>query len=138
MAERTRLPDTRNGVTQRFCLHTEPDDAIVCPGCGLRIEQPAREIHLYGTANRDAAGELREVFIGSQDRSGWVPSLEALAITLSVALQHGVPAPSILRHWRHMHGRPAGRVRVPWQTESYHATSLQDLLAAWLEWRFAR
>jgi hypothetical protein len=106
-------------------------------GAALAAKPPLDELRLYLTANVDSAGQPREVFVHTADRSGWVSSLEAIAILISLALQHGVPLLSITSKLRDMHGRPAGRVRVPWKAEGYwNAKSLPDLLGAWLAWRF--
>ena len=62
MSPRTRLPEDREGITQRFVVHVEDAD----------------DVHLYLTASVDAQGRPREIFVRTTDRSGWVSSLEAI------------------------------------------------------------
>jgi len=96
------------------------------------------ELRLHLTANVDAEGQPRELFVRTTDRSERVPALEAVAIVISVALQYGVPLVALTAKLRGMAGRPSGTARVPWRTEGRAPiSSLASLLATWLEWRFS-
>ncbi len=95
---RKRLPDTRAGSTHK----------IVCG-----------KVTLYVTVNHYPDGTAGEMFCKADE--GWQGWADALAVTASLALQHGCPLDSILSKWRGMRFAPDG---VPGQ-----GSSLPDAIA---------
>ena len=83
--DRSRPPVTRNGTTRKIRLG---------------------RVTLYVTLNRLPDGTPCEMF-GKADE-GNQGQLDALCLTASLAMQHGVPLALILRHWRGMRYPPDG------------------------------
>lgn len=114
-AKRKRLPDTRDSVTRR-----------------LRIGQEALTAHV-GLYEDGSPGE---VFVymdkpGSDDRG----YLDAVALCISVGLQHGVPLDAYVGKLRGMRFGKGGFTGDP---EFHSCTSTLDLVAQWLAKRFTQ
>jgi len=100
MSKRNQPPTNRTGETHKI-------------KCG--------NITIYVTINKDAKGRIVELF-GKSDEGyqGWV---NMLMLTASLALQHGCPLETIVRHWRHQRFEPS----------AFGCSSLPDAIAAKLE-----
>jgi len=62
------------------------------------------DIHLYVTVNKDKKGVEREIFVKATcGFQGWC---DALAVVISMALQHGVKFEDIMRKLRGMRFQP--------------------------------
>ena len=85
MTKRKRLPATREGATHKI-------------KCGA--------VTMYVTLNVDKDGAPVEMFIKSDE--GWQGWCDTLAVTASLAMQHGCPLETILRHWRGQRFAPDG------------------------------
>ena len=60
----------------------------------------------YITANKGPDGKLIEVFAKADE--GYQGQLDSLCIVISLALQHGTPAETIIRHLRYRRYPPEG------------------------------
>jgi len=79
------LPETRNGKTHKI-------------KCG--------PVSLYVTVNTGVDGAPAEMFVKADN--GWQGWADALAVTASMAMQHGCPLATILKKWRGMRFDPSG------------------------------
>jgi len=108
-----KLPDERPGITHKFTVG------------GLEG---------YATVNCYPNGTPAELFLTVHRVGGLERGMaSALAITISVALQHGVPLSKIVDKLKGMTFEPQGHTSnkaIPW------AKSLADYLGRWLEMRF--
>jgi ribonucleoside-diphosphate reductase alpha chain len=90
----------------------------------------------YLTVGMYDDGRPGEIFVKiAKEGSTLSGLLDALAVTTSVALQHGVPLSALTAQWRHTRFDPAGPTGNP---DVPLATSLTDYLAAWLDQRFGQ
>ena len=111
---RRRLPETRASVTRRLRLGPDAMTAHV----GLYDDGSPGEVFLY----YDKPGGLERGY------------LDALACSISIGLQHGVPLETYTAKLRGMRFGQGGFTGDP---EFHSCTSMLDLLAQWLESRFA-
>jgi len=117
--QRKKLPDDRRSISREFRIpwvHSNGDVDVM-------------EIHFdVGLFDDGAPGEvwIRAHKTGSL-ASG---SLNAAAIMISIALQHGVPLRTLTGKLRHMRFNPSGFTKDP---RFPSCTSPLDLLAQWLE-----
>jgi hypothetical protein len=124
---RTRLDDERYSITHEFEIITEAETHSFKITCGIF-----------------PSGRLGEVFMEvGKEGAQLTGMIDALAISLSIGLQHGVPLESYTTKFRYMCFDPAGFVQgVPillLQSISYStfiAKSPVDYLAAYLDWKF--
>lgn len=93
---------------------------------------------MHVTVNPYPDGRPGELF-AKLDKQGSTLSgfLDALAVSISIGLQHGVPLGSYTSKLRHMTFDPMGRVEGALGDEPKQVSSLLDLLGGWLERRFA-
>lgn len=113
MAERRHLPETRQSVTRRLRIGPEALTAHV----GLYEDGTPGEVFLY----YDKPGGLERGF------------LDAVALCISLGLQHGVPLGSYTQKLRGMRFGDAG---FTGDAEFHSCTSMLDLVAQWLSKRF--
>lgn len=123
MLERRRMPENRPGITRTFRLrykHKDGTDDIM---------------QVYLTASTYEDGSLGELFIRC-DRMGTMArgALDALGTMISLMLQYGIPLEAVTSKLRHMRFEPAG---LTGDQEFRMCTSVLDLIAQWLEKRFA-
>jgi ribonucleoside-diphosphate reductase alpha chain len=119
---RERLPVDRASYTRVFRLaRTRSNGETVI-------------VKFYFTAGLYEDGRVGELFIKA-DQQGTLASgaLDAVAILISMLLQHGVPLADILPKLRHMRFPPDGFTKDP---EIPSCSSPLDLLAAWLAKKF--
>ena len=125
---RVRLSDERPGLTHEFRIITVKETYNFKLTEGLYPDKRLGELFLA------VAKE------GSMIRG----TLDALMISLSIGLQHGVPLSSYTTKFRHMHFSPEGYVNGAPQAllahlgmhGSFQAKSPVDYLAAYLDWRY--
>ena len=115
---RVHLPAERESITHRF-----------------RLGDSKTGIKVYLVVGLLPDGQPGEIFLNVGGRNGSMERglLRVLAITASMALQHGVPLRKIMEKWRHEAFEPAGRTdnsRIPL------AVSLTDYVARWLGEKF--
>lgn len=124
---RERLPELRSGATRSFAVRVvETDDAT-----GKSI---TRHVKFDVTANVYPDGRVGEIFIHSEKMGAFVSgALDALATIMSIALQHGVPLGSMLEKLRRSRFGPGGYTG---DSTFRSCSSLFDLVAQWLEYRF--
>lgn len=118
------LPEVRGGVTRRFQIpHTHKDGT-------------KDTLKLYIIANTDEQGSLREVFIKA-DKMGGLASgaLDAVAMTISIGLQYGIPLEVFTTKLRHIHCSPFG---FTGDAEFHNCSSPFDLIAQFLDKRFGK
>jgi len=111
---RRRLEPDREGMTKR-----------------LRIHDKAGTLTVYATISKHPDGSLGELFLRADTKA--TPAvrglLSVLASTVSIALQHGVPAETILDKFRGTNFEPRGFT----QDEDHPMVgSILDYLARWL------
>ena len=110
--KRKKLPKEREGVTHHFTIGK--DDG-------------------YVTVSWYKDGRLAEVFVKMAKVGTTVSGfVDAWAMTLSIALQHGVPLQPILDKLKYTRFDPQG----PSGSQFGIVTSVVDYLAKWLEWKF--
>lgn len=118
--ERRRLPDDREGVTRKF---------EILPKMGADTESATS---FYISANcYPGTKRVGEIFLKC-DRHGSLASgvLDALAISLSVGLQHGVPVEAYTSKFVNTRFEPSG---FTGDKEYPRASSVVDLLGRWLQ-----
>jgi hypothetical protein len=136
---RDPLPDTRKSITRRFQLpyHREIIKQIdgVCPGCGkahaqFTVTTQIELMKIYFVVGLYDDGRPGEVFIKC-DRSGSLASgaLDAVAMTISIGLQYGIPLGVLIDKIKGSQFPPEGYTK---DQEFPRASSVLDLLARWL------
>lgn len=122
-ASREKLPNDRESLTRRFAIKY-PDEHT----------GEMHELKFYVTAGMYADGRLGEVFIRGDKVGGLIGgALDALAMAMSVALQHGTPLLALTKQLRSHRFGPSGRTGdAMFRT----CTSMFDLTAQWLEYMF--
>lgn len=120
--DRQRLADERAALTKVIRMHRTV------------AEGRTEEISCYVTLGLYPDGRPGEVFL-KVDRQGSTLSgfADAVAIALSVGLQHGVPIWAYSRKFRGMRFEPMGMTGDPDQP---FASSLLDALGTWLLKKF--
>ncbi len=123
-AIRERLPDERQSVTRKFKLPWRDERGEPEP------------LKVYVTAGFYDDGRLGEIFIET-DKEGTLASgtFDAVALAVSIGLQHGVPPEAYLSKFRGMKFEPNG---LTGDKKYPTATSILDLIARWLQDRLAK
>ena len=109
---RRKLPDERRGLTHRAVIG------------GHKV---------YLTTGEFEDGTLGEIFISVDKQGGALRVYDALAIAISIGLQHGVPLEDYVDKLRGMQFEPAG---VTGDAEIPMAKSIPDFVARYLELRY--
>lgn len=119
---RERLPDTRPSVTRKFKIPYKDEK-----GAHTMLK-------MYVIVGLYADGRPGEVFI-SADKAGSLirGALDALATTISIALQHGAPLETILDKYKSTRFEPAG---VTGDQQYPIVTSVLDYMSRWMGDRF--
>jgi ribonucleoside-diphosphate reductase alpha chain len=119
---RERLSDTRQSITRKF--------EIARPG------HRNGDLSMYVTVGLYPDGRPGEIFIHS-DRTGSFASgaLDAVAMCMSIALQHGVPFEPLVGKLKGMRFEPQGMTGDP---KYAIVTSPLDYVARWLLDRFGK
>ena len=113
MSERRHLPDERPAITRRFEIG------------GTKC---------YVTVGLFADGSPGEVFVRIAKTGGTLSGLlDNWAITMSLALQHGVPLETLIDKMAYTRFEPAGWSGVD---GIGYATSVLDLIMRWIKIRF--
>lgn len=113
--ERQRLPDTRGSVTRKLSIRRPDDEGI----------------DVYVTVGFYESGDPGEVFIKVGKQGSTISGLlDAVAVCISVGLQHGILLSIYVRKLRHWSFDPSGATGDPDQPM---ASSVLDLVAGWLE-----
>lgn len=140
---RERLPNDRPSITHRFELLP-----FGTPGA-----PPRPPIKIYLTAGMYQDGRLGELFIKVDRAIGTIETsdikvhaddkeevsflnglLDAVATSMSIGLQHGVPIATFVDKYKGRRFDPSGRTT---DVEFPTCTSVLDLIARWLEARFS-
>jgi len=118
VSERVRLPDERQSVTKKLTIHS----TVV------------GDVKMYVQVGFYPDGRPGEIFLKT-DRVGNTISgmLDALSMSISVALQAGVPLSWFVEKMKNLQFEPSGPTNDP---KVRYATSIVDGLARWLEYRF--
>ena len=126
-SERERLPEMRDGHTRHFHLVGAPH-SYACPKCQHQWEEP-NEVKCYFTLNRYPDGRPGEAFIVA-DRAGSTArgALDAVAIAVSIGIQHGVPLGIYLDKFVAMRFGHAGANK---SADFPRTCSILDLWARW-------
>jgi ribonucleoside-diphosphate reductase alpha chain len=123
MAERKRLPDTRESITQK--LHIRYVDEDKRPH-DVKIYM---QVGLYPDTRMPG-----EIFLKADKMGSTISGLlDALSMSISVALQAGVPLEWFVEKMKNLQFSPAGSTNIPGIRK---ATSIVDGLARWLEIKF--
>ncbi len=124
---REKLEATRRGRTKKIHL---TDKVAEDPGGQPQMA----ELEIFVQTGEYPDGRLGEIFLKA-DKAGSTISglLDALSITTSLALQHGVPLETIVEKWARMQFAPAGTTSDP---EMARVTSIVDAVARWLWIRY--
>jgi len=127
--QRRKLPDTREGVTKKILLQYPEEVESGDPKIA--------ELRIYVTTSTyPDTGKLGEVFLKA-DRQGTTISglLDALSISLSIGLQHGVPLEQYTSKFRNMRFAPKGATPT---LACKRASSIVDALAFWLDSKYGQ
>lgn len=120
LGDRERLPAERRSVTRKLTLPRSPSAA---PG-----DEPAK---VYLTAGFNEREEVREIFLRADKVGSFVSGiLDGLAITISLALQHGTPLRVICLALQHQRFEPEGHTGDP---EFKTVSSVLDYIARYLK-----
>lgn len=118
---REHLASERPSITRRFVIY-------------YAEAGEAKSIKLYLTAGMTTDNRLAELFVRADRQGSFLSTaLDAMAMTLSMALQHGVPMEAITSKLRHMRCEPSGSTR---DEEFPTCSSPFDLIAQWLTAKF--
>lgn len=118
MTERKHLPDTRNSITKK-----------------LVIKHPDREdTDVYITVGLYDDGRPGELFVKAGKMGGTISGLlDAVGISISLGLQHGIPLQAFTTKFTNMAFEPDGRTDDP---EIKRVRSILDGVARWLDRKF--
>lgn len=118
MSERNRLPPTRPSITHR-CV-------IRCPDHGA--------VKLFITVGLDSARTPMEIFITADQAGSTLDGFcDTWSITMSMALQHGVPLRTLIDKLSWTEFAPAGLTENP---EIPIAKSIPDYVCRWMAKEF--
>jgi ribonucleoside-diphosphate reductase alpha chain len=124
MSNRKHMPDERPSITKKLIIQ--------CASQEIQTEESVKlyiQVGLYPDTNLPG-----EIFLKT-DRMGSTISglLDALSMSISVALQAGVPLSWFVSKLKNLQFEPSGPTNDP---RIRRATSLVDGIAKWLEYRF--
>ena len=160
MTERKRMPDTRDSITQKLhiryaneegqlewlveklrdklrrisdlSLHDRVIEIInepEIPPASLQDVKIYIQVGLYPDTNKPG-----EIFLKADKMGSTISGLlDALSMSISVALQAGVPLEWFVEKMQNLQFSPAGSTNIPGIRK---ATSIVDGLARWLEIKF--
>lgn len=160
MTERKRMPDTRDSITQKLhiryaneegqlewlveklrdklrrisdlSLHDRVIEIInepEIPPTSLQDVKIYIQVGLYPDTNKPG-----EIFLKADKMGSTISGLlDALSMSISVALQAGVPLEWFVEKMKNLQFSPAGSTNIPGIRK---ATSIVDGLARWLEIKF--
>jgi len=112
-AIRRRLPDERNSITHKFQIGSHKG---------------------YVTVGLYEDGSPGEIFVSmSKDGSTMAGLLDALATSVSIGLQFGVPLRTLVEKFSHVHFDPSGFTENP---NIRYAKSVVDYIFRWLATKF--
>lgn len=115
---RFRMPDERKSITKKFTIKTDVE-----------------EIDGYVTLGFLPDDSIGEVFITVAREGETIRGLlEALSISISVGLQHGVPIETFVEKFSHMRFDPSGMTLDP--APLTFASSIVDYIFRWISTRF--
>lgn len=122
MAERRRLPDTRQSVTRKISINHMTEDG-------------AKDVlDLYITVGLYDDGTPGEIFARAGKMGSTVSGLlDSVCICMSIALQSGVPLERFVSKLKGMRFEPEGSTNDP---DIRRAGSMVDAIMRWLERRF--
>jgi len=116
---RFHLQDERAGVTNKVEI--------------MSAEQPFEGYVRTGTFSD---GQLGEIFITAEKMGSFVSGiLDAVAVSISIGLQHGVPLVWYVNKFKHTRFEPAGFTK---HTKIGQATSVLDYIVRWLEIKYLK
>jgi ribonucleoside-diphosphate reductase alpha chain len=123
MTERKRMPDTRDSITQKLHIRYANEDGQ------LRDVKIYIQVGLYPDT-----GKPGEIFLKAEKMGSTISGLlDALSMSISVALQAGVPLEWFVEKMKNLQFAPAGSTNIP---GIRNTTSIVDGLARWLEIKF--
>ena len=128
--ERQKLPGERASIDRRFKIVQWEDDPAE-PG-----KKVMTELKLYIIVGMYDDTRLGEIFIRAEKMNGFISGiLDAMATTISIALQHGVPLRTLTEKYRGARFPPAQAFGLD-DKEFKSCSSPMDLIAQWLDLRF--
>jgi len=114
---RFHMPDERKGLTYKMEI--------------MSAEQPFEGYLRTGTFSD---GQLGEIFVCAEKMGSFVSGiLDAVAVSVSIGLQHGVPLSWYVNKFKHTRFEPAGFTRHP---QIGQAMSVLDYVVRWLELKY--
>lgn len=118
-----KLPDERNAFTRKFAIKYIDEET-----------KESRTLKFFVQTGMYPDGRLGEVFIRGDKIGGFISgALDALAMTISVGLQHGVPLEMITSKLRHNRFGPSG---FTGDQTFRSCSSMFDLIAQYLDYKF--
>jgi ribonucleoside-diphosphate reductase alpha chain len=119
VSERKRLPDTRRSITRKLTItYPSPDGSMLV-------------LKMYVTVGFYDDGAPGEIFIRADHMGSTVSGLlDALAVSMSIGLQSGVPINWYIDKLKNMRFEPEGPTNDP---DIKRSTSIVDAVARWLE-----
>ena len=124
---REKLPDERPSFIRRFHIqYFETDEET-----GVKTK---RDLKFYIQPGMYEDGRLGEVFIKGEKQGGLISgALDAMAMVISIGLQHGVPLQLLTAKLRNNRFGPSG---LTGDSEFRSCTSIFDLIAQYLDRTF--
>jgi hypothetical protein len=120
---RETMPGIRASITRKFTIRYIDEDGVT-----------PRELKFYLIAGTYDDKRLGEVFIRGDRLGGFISgALDAVAMTISIGLQYGVPMIAITSKLRHNRFGPSG---FTGDKDFPSCTSVFDLIAQFLEHQF--
>jgi ribonucleoside-diphosphate reductase alpha chain len=105
---REKLPETRAGITRKFKIARAPETCELC-----KQDRPRSPLKLWVQINTYPDGRPAEMFIKADNHALIGGALDAAAIAVSMALQHGVPFEDLMQKWVSLRFEPAGATGDP-------------------------
>lgn len=135
-----KLPEDRASKTRKFSIKyvDEAQAPIVCEKCEhVNVQAPQmRKLKFYLIAGMYPDGRLGEIFLRGDKIGGFMSgALDAIAMVISIGLQHGVPMTAITSKLRNQRFGPGGLGSTGDATFP-SCTSMFDLVAQFLEFQF--
>ena len=120
MTGRRHIPDTRKSITQKLTIHHGDGEG-----------GPISELDIYATIGFYEDGTPGELFLKAGKMGETISGLlDAVAVCVSLGLQHGVPLQAYIQKLRGTKFQPAGT------TKFGLVSSPLDAIARWLETKF--
>lgn len=122
-------------AVKRCDLSDEPPATV--RRLGIRTPEGVLRVNVIVDVDADGHPVRIDLRCGRKGGDSMQGFLTLWVDAVSAGLQHGIPLSVFVRVARRMRFPPDGIICTPWEGSPWKATSIPDLVAAWLEWRFS-